>query len=211
MTIQGAQAAQDAARDWQAVRADGSIQYAPVSIPEKPVNEPPEWLKALAEWLEPLGRALGMNWHVLQWIMLGIAVLAVIWLVWRMVEPLLGRVRPPAADAEPDWTPDREAALALLDDADALAAAGRFDEAAHLLLRRSVQHIAAARPDWVHPASTARELAALPALPDRARSAFALITARVERSRYALRALDAADWHAAREAYAAFALERIAA
>lgn len=211
MTIQGAQAAQDAARDWQTVRADGSIQYAPVSIPEKPVNEPPEWLKALAEWLEPLGRALGMNWHVLQWILLGIAVLAVIWLVWRMVEPLLGRVRPPAADAEPDWTPDREAALALLDDADALAAAGRFDEAAHLLLRRSVQHIAAARPDWVHPASTARELAALPALPDRARSAFALITARVERSRYALRALDAADWHAAREAYAAFALERIAA
>lgn len=204
MTIQGAQAAQDAARDWQAVRADGSIQYAPVSIPEKPVNEPPEWL-------EPLGRALGMNWHVLQWILLGIAVLAVIWLVWRMVEPLLGRVRPPAADAEPDWTPEREAALALLDDADALAAAGRFDEAAHLLLRRSVQHIAAARPDWVHPASTARELAALPALPDRARSAFALITARVERSRYALRALDAADWHAAREAYVAFALERIAA
>jgi len=204
VTIQGAQAAQDAARDWQAVRADGSIQYAPVSIPEKPVNEPPEWL-------EPLGRALGMNWHVLQWILLGIAVLAVIWLVWRMVEPLLGRVRPPAADAEPDWTPEREAALALLDDADALAAAGRFDEAAHLLLRRSVQHIAAARPDWVHPASTARELAALPALPDRARSAFALITARVERSRYALRALDAADWHAAREAYVAFALERIAA
>lgn len=213
MTIQGAQAAQDAARDWQAVRADGTIQYAPVPIPDKPPSEPPEWLKTLAEWLEPLGRALGMNWHVLQWLLLGIAVLAVIWLVWRMVEPLLARVRPPAPDAAPDWTPDpdRAAALALLDDADALAAAGRFDEAAHLLLRRSVHHIAAARPDWVHPASTARELAALPALPERARSAFALIAARVERSRYALRPLDAADWQAAREAYAAFALERIAA
>lgn len=211
MTIQGAQAAQDAARDWQAVRGDSAIQYAPVPLPNQPVNEPPAWLKALEDLLEPLGRALGMNWHILQWILLGIAALAVIWLVWRMVEPLLTRVRAPAADTVPDWTPDRDAALALLGDADALAAAGRFDEAAHLLLRRSVHQIAAARPGWIHPASTAREIAALPTLPDGARRAFGLIAARVERSRYALRALDAADWQAARDAYAAFALERIAA
>lgn len=211
MTIQGAQAAQDAARDWQAVRADAAIQYAPLPDPAQPVNETPAWLKALADLLEPLGRALGMNWQVLQWILLGIAVLAAIWLVWRMVEPLLGRVRAPAVETVPDWTPDRDAALALLSDADTLAAAGQFDEAAHLLLRRSVHQIAAARPGWIHPASTAREIAALPALPDGARRAFGLIAARVERSRYALRPLDAGDWQAARDAYTAFALERIAA
>ena len=111
------------------------------------------------------------------------------------------------------------AAIAALQQHDALAHAGHVgNQGAIIIVGKDLgahghldHQIAAARPDWVHPASTARELAALPALPDRARSAFGLIAARVERSRYALRALDAADWQAAREAYAAFALERIAA
>ena len=58
---------------------------------------------------------------------------------------------------------------------------------------------------------TARELAALPALPDGARTAFGTIAGRVERSLFALRALGAEDWHAARAAYAEFALARLSA
>jgi hypothetical protein len=72
-----------------------------------------------------------------------------------------------------------------------------------------VAHIAATRPEWLHPASTAREIAGLRPLPQRARDAFALIAARVEQSRYALRPLAAADWQAARAAYADFALQRL--
>ncbi len=90
--------------------------------------------------------------------------------------------------------------------ADRLAAEGRFDEATHLLLQRSVGQIAAARPDLVEPATTARELAAMGALPDAARTAFGTIAGRVERSLFALRALGADDWQAARAAYADFAL-----
>ena len=60
------------------------------------------------------------------------------------------------------------------------------------------------------PASTAREISVLPMLPERARSAFAAIASRVERSLFALRALDAEDWQAARAAYADFALQRFA-
>ncbi|PKP64950.1 MAG: hypothetical protein CVT87_01935, partial [Alphaproteobacteria bacterium HGW-Alphaproteobacteria-9] len=82
-------------------------------------------------------------------------------------------------------------------------------EATHLLLLRSVGHIADARPDWVDPSSTARELAALPALPDAARTAFGVIAERVERSLFALRRLDRPDWEAARAAYAEFALARL--
>ena len=50
--IAGSTAAQDAARDWQALRADGDIQFAPLP-PIKPPKPPefPEWLKDLAEWL----------------------------------------------------------------------------------------------------------------------------------------------------------------
>jgi hypothetical protein len=86
-----------------------------------------------------------------------------------------------------------------------MAAAGDFAGATHLLLRRSVAQLAAARPGLVHPANTAREIAGMAQLPPDARAAFAIIATRVEASRYALRALAQADWLAARDAYAAFA------
>jgi len=114
------------------------------------------------------------------------------------------------AKAEDDhWVPQEAEALALLEEADRLAAAGDYDEATHLLLKRSVGQIAAARPEWVDPSSTARELAVLAALPDGARSAFAIIAERVERSLFALRKLGAEDWQAARAAYAEFALQSL--
>ena len=56
------------------------------------------------------------------------------------------------------------------------------------------------------PASTAREIAGLGALPQAARSAFGVIATLVERSRYALRPLGQPDWAAARAAYAGFAV-----
>jgi hypothetical protein len=206
--IAGAAAAGDAAGDWQAMRADGDIQYAPLP-PIKP-PETPGWLKILGEWLraifEPVGNAFGLSWPVIEKILIALAILCVLLIVWRLIQPLLERWRRAAPAAEPEWAPDRAAAVALLDEADRLAAAGRYGEAVHLLLQRSVGHIADARPDWLLPASTAREIAAFPMLPERARQAFAIIAARVERSLFALRDLDIADWTAARGAYADFAL-----
>lgn len=212
--IRGAEAAQDAGRDWQAVRDSAAIQFQPVPPPpEVPPAPPPGWLKALGEALGeilgPIGKALGLSVPFLQWLVLGIAGLAVLYALYRIVRGFIERPRRVAATEEAEWVPERSEALALLDDADRLAAEGRFDEATHLLLRRSVQQIAAARPDWVRTASTAREIAAIAALPSAARSAFALIAGRVERSLFALTALTADDWHAARAAYAEFALERL--
>lgn len=207
VAIRGAEAAAQAARDWQAVRHDGSIQFEPLPMPPPPGT--PAWLKWLQELFEPVARLLGTSWPVLQWVLLGLAVLVAIWAVWRLAEPLLEGRRRKAAELEPEWLPDRDAALALLEDADRLADEGRFDEATHLLLRRSVAQIAATRPDWVHPASTAREIAGIALLPAAAREAFGVIALRVERSLFALRALDAGDWQAARAAYARFALERL--
>ncbi|MCT2559254.1 hypothetical protein N0B51_09685 [Tsuneonella sp. YG55] len=207
----GAAGLGDAANAWQAVRADGAIQYAPVAQPDTPPPDPPGWLDPLFRWLgellEPVGRALGMSWPVFRWVLLAIGVALVLLLAWRMAAPLFGW-RPAArtaADGAAEWEPEAGAALALLEDADRLAAEGRFDEATHLLLRRSVGQIAAARPDLIDPATTARELAALAALPDAARTAFATIAGRVERSLFALRALGAEDWEAARAAHADFA------
>ena len=196
---------------WHEVRADDSIQYDPVSLPDQP---PPDlgWLEDLFRWLgklfQPLGEALGVSWPVFKWVLAALAVAGILLLLWQLLRPLLERA-PGAGAGEEDWAPRREDAIALLEEADRLAAAGRFDEATHLLLIRSVGQIAAARPDWVEPSSTARELAALPALPDNARSAFAVMAERVERSLFALRRLGRDDWDAARAAYAEFALQKL--
>lgn len=195
------------------MRDAGDIQLAPVPPDPPPVS--PEWLKAIGRFLEwllsPLGRVLGATWSWVEVALLIGAGLCVAWLAWSLLWPLWRDRKPRPTVAAPEWAPAREEALALLEDADRLAGEGRFDEAAHLLLRRSVGQIAKARPDWLSPSSTAREIGGLHALPQSARLAFAEIAALVERARYALRALDSADWTRAREAYARFALERIEA
>lgn len=195
------------------MRAASDIQFAPVGPAPLP-QAPPEWLLRFGEWLQKvfgrLGDWFGIPWPMFEKILIGFAVLGGIILLWAILRPLILRLLAPrAAAAEPEWSPDRHQALALLEDADRLAAEGRYDEATHLLLQRSVGQIAAARPDWLNPASTAREIAGILTLPAAARAAFATIAGRVERSRFALRPLAADDWQAARKAYADFALVAI--
>jgi hypothetical protein len=173
----------------------------------------------LAKWLDsvlsrlfgPIGEWLGASWPVVRIVLIALAAAATAAMLWFwLIRPLRGARRRRTGPADAEWAPDRKAAAALLADADRLAGEGRFAEATHLLLQRSVHQIAESRPEWLHPASTAREIAALPMLPEPARHAFGVIAGRVERSLYALRALDAADWQAARGAYADFALQRFA-
>lgn len=202
---------------WEALRADGNVQFAPVTVPDIPPRKPgwferllSDLLETLGEWLGPVGAALGDSWWWLQWVVAGIVGLFALVLLVRVLAPELLRQRTGTGSAAvEEWRPEVAASLALLEDADRLAAEGRFDAATRLLLQRSIGHIAAARSDWVEPSSTARELAALPALPDAARAAFSVIAARVEASLFALRALERGDWEAARAAYAEFALARI--
>lgn len=203
---------------WEALHADGAIQFAPVAVQPALPSEPGWLLRALnrlfgilAELFAPLGRVFAGAWGWLQWVLLALAILFALVLLARLLGPGLGtrNKRKSGGPQQEEWHPDAAASLALLEDADRLAAEGRYEDATHLLLQRSVGHIAAARPDWVEPSSTARELAALPALPDAARAAFRTIAERVERSLFALGTLDRGDWEAARAAYAEFALARL--
>lgn len=203
---------------YDAIRNDPAIQFEPLQ-PKALEPVEPSWLEQvltdmfgwLAQLFAPLAQLIVGVWPVLQWVLLAALIGFVLYLIGRLIGPMADRRRSDAQldEVEPEWQPDREESLALLEDADRLASQGRFDEAAHLLLKRSVGQIAAARPEWVDPSSTARELAALPRLSDAARRAFTTISEAVERSLFALKTLSKEDWEVARSAYADFALARI--
>ncbi len=195
---------------YQKIRADGDIQFAPVETPAP--SEPPGWLAELVRFLgelfEPLAQFLGTSWPAMKWLLIAGTAAMAVFLLSRWIAPMMNRA-PRKPQTDDIWVPPEGETRALLEEADRLAADGDYDAATHLLLQRSVRQISNARPDWVDPSSTARELAHLAALPETARTAFATIADHVERSLFALRRLGPEDWQAARNAYTQFALHHI--
>lgn len=165
----------------------------------------PEWLKWIAEAFQAIA-------PLLKWIFwIGAAAIAALVLYALVREVLRLRMpvaRPKTASVEtvPEWRPDAATARDLLTAADALAAEGRYAEAAHLILLRSVEDIERRRPRSVRPALTTREIAGLSALPPSARPAFAQIGRVVERSLFGGAPVEAGDYAECRRDYEAFAL-----
>jgi hypothetical protein len=147
--------------------------------------------------------------RILLWTVLVAAALGFVIMVYRRIREgewrLPGRRRPVGVEAEAEeeaWAPEAAPARSWLREADALAAEGRYAEAVHHLLFRSIEDIGRRRPRLVRPALTSRELAAAEALPPPARSLFSRIAGLVEHSLFGGRAVEAADWTEARSAYA---------
>jgi hypothetical protein len=192
---------------WRMIRADPSIQF---NLPEKtiPPREPmPEWLASLLRGIGRFVTWVGGGWQVLLWIV-GILIVAALLVAFvpGLRDWLRERFRRGPVVEEPGWVPAEASARALLEDADALADAGRFGEAVHLLLFRSIDDIVAWRGDVVRRADTSRDIARADALPPSARGVFAGIVAAVERSLFGGAQLGQADWDRARADYAGFAL-----
>jgi hypothetical protein len=183
--------------------ADGSIQFE-----MKPFEPPvvPDWLR----WLLQLIEGGGPVFKLLFWIALAAAILFLLYWLARWIDGgglrfLKRRREAPEEEAVVGWRPEEAPARALLSEADSLAAEGRYDEAAHLLLHRSIDDIDLRLPQLVRPALTSRDLAAVPTLPAGARTAFSAIVMMVERSLFGGRALAEPDWRRCRAAYEAFA------
>jgi Domain of unknown function (DUF4129) len=189
-------------RAHDALLARSDLQFAFANAPPPPTV--PDWLKTLAEWLAKAGPAF--KW--LFWIGLAFGVGAILLFIGR--ELLAARFpsfrRKPKAAPEPEWRPTAARARTLLEDADRLAAAGRFGEAAHLILFRSIEDIDARWPNRVGPALTSRDIAELDILTPTARGTFAAIARVVEKSLFGGRNVDADEFAACRNAYQAFAL-----
>ncbi len=181
------------------------------SLPEVPPPPPtPRWLEDFFDWLDDVFNGIGNFFEAtgvgLTYVLWGLAALLVLFIAYRLfpgfadwANALFGRK---VEEAEPEQgLAEASAARARLADADALAAEGRFAEAVHLLLYRSVDDIAARRPGLVKPAITSRDLAASRDLPGIARSAFARIAGAVEVSLFGGQPVDANVWGECRAAY----------
>lgn len=212
----------------RALRDRGDVQFD--LLPAEPPAQPPEWLKALGRAVEqllaPVGRLL--RWissfmpdapyaRIFLWTVIALLVLLLLRVAydrirhgeWRL--PRLRRSLSADSAAEPieeDWTPAAEPARQWLNEADRLAATGRYSEAVHHLLLRSVEDIGQRRPRLLRPALTSRELARAEAIPSAPRRLFADLAAVVERSLFGGVPVGADEWERCRQAYADFARAR---
>ena len=210
----------------RALKADPSIQFNLPPAAQPP--QTPEWLRHFLEWLgkvlKPVGRFF--KWlasflpdapyaQIFFWTVIALVVAAFAWMLfeyfrygewrWPWRRRTVVEVEP---EADEEWAPDFAPASSWLDEADALAAQGRFAEAVHHLLFRSIEDISRRRPQLVRPALTSREIAAADAVPGRARELFTSIARLVERSLFGGRPVGEPDWSQARSAYADFALPK---
>jgi len=158
--------------------------------------------------LMPPALAGGPVATTLFWVVVGLAVAGLLYLIVARVAGWQRSERSTGTPAGEEWRIEEGSARQLLGDADALAAEGRYSEAAHLLLHRSIAEIDQRRPATVRKALTSRDIAALPALPPSPAAAFGAIVRAVERSLFGGRALTADDWRDCREAYQRFAFAR---
>lgn len=213
----------------RALREGGDVQFDMVRAAGP--QPPPAWLKAFGEWLEkvlaPVGRFF--RWissfmpdapyaRIFLWGMIALLAALLLWMVYDRVRH--GEWRLPrwrrrtllasggGADAADDWTPDAAPARAWLEEADRLASEGRYAEAVHYLLLRSVEDLSRRRPQIVRPAATSRDLSQAPGIPAAPRRLFAEIAAAVETSLFGGRSVDAGEWGRCRAAYADFAQAR---
>jgi hypothetical protein len=185
--------------------SDPSIQFQ-MSPYEPP--RPPAWLEPLVDFLRAAFKTLSSPIaRYLLWALLAALAATLLFLLIRYLagESWPWKKRQKTSESDDAWRPVENVARALLHDADALAAEGRFDEAAHLLLFRSIDDIDMHRPQLVQPALTSRDIAAAADIPASPRESFHAIVMMVEKSLFGGQRLAEADWTQCRSAYERFA------
>ncbi|MBL4852807.1 MAG: hypothetical protein JKY25_01040 [Robiginitomaculum sp.] len=180
-------------------------------LPQDKARTAPKPKPPRNSWLD-----LGFLGPVFQILFYGILAAAVLYILYLILSAIVVARRgyTPKDDEEdlpetPTYQPDEETARVLLDDADKLAAQGKFAEAVHAILFRSIQDIEDKRPHHVKRSLTSREIAGLSVLSPTARAGFSTIGALVERNFFGGRPLGAGDYEISKSAYKDFAFEKL--
>lgn len=153
---------------------------------------------------------------IVKYVFYGILCLILAFVAYMLIREIIRIKRNHAPkDAEdeappiPVYQPDAETARIVLEDSDTLAAQGRYAEAVHTLLFRSIQDIEDKRPHHVNTSLTSREISNLPILSQKARAGFSMISQLVEGSFFGKSDLNEDDYNASKSAYKSFAFEKI--
>ena len=190
---------------FRAMKRDDKLQF---ELP--PAPEPPKlgWLenffKGLAKFIEAIMPLL----KIIFFMGIGAIIALILYAIAKVIyetrfnqdpKDLVENAPPPL------YTPNQEQARILLEDVDAMAAEGRYEEAVHELLFRSIQDIDIRRPNTIRRSLTSREIAALKILTPATRDAFATIGGVVETSYFGGQKIGKTEFDICRAAYAQFA------
>lgn len=190
---------------FRAMKRDDKLQF---DLP--PAPEPPKlgWLENFFKGLAGFIEAILPLLKIIFFVGIGAIIALILYAIAKVIYET--RFKREAKEAVKDtppplYTPDQDQARILLEDVDAMAADGRYEEAVHELLFRSIQDIDIRRPNTIRRSLTSREIAALKILTPETRKAFATIGGVVETSYFGGQIIGKAEFDICREAYAQFA------
>lgn len=187
----------------QQMLADDRLQF---HFEQFEAPDPPQWLQPLGEFI----RAIAPFLVYVFWA--GVIIIVAL-IVWALAQEIIRRMPSRAKEAKaveapkPVYKPTVARARALLEEADRLAAEGRYGEAARVLLHRSIEDFEQVFQLAIGPSLTSREVARLEQLSPQGRTVFTGIAQAVETSLFGERPLDRERYTQCRDAYASFALQ----
>lgn len=196
---------------YREIKRDDAYQFELAeTIPPKPRSAFSKWLGrvfgGIAEFFSPLFSLLAYIFVYGFWIGVGALILGALYLIGRAIyETHYAKPTKKTKDGEPEiplYQPAQAQARILLDEVDRLAAAGKYGEAVHTLLFRSIQDIDRNRPNVVRRSLTAREIGNLTVLTSQSRQAFSTIASVSELSHFGGTPIGQSGFDIARKAYA---------
>lgn len=190
-------------RAYRAVKRDEAYQFELAEpIPRRPASAFEKWLGRV---LEAIFKVLAPLLEIIFYLGLGALALGALYLIGRAIYETRFAKPKTETEATPDiplYQPAEAQARILLDEVDKLAAEGRYGEAVHTLLFRSIQDIDRNRPNVVRRSLTAREIGGLSVLTSESRTAFSTIAGVSELAHFGGVSVNKAGFETARQAYA---------
>lgn len=190
------------------LKRNDNIQFEFTTVPPPP--ETPRWLEVIGDFFNGIFSFIAAIIelfspliHIIFWLGIGAFCMAVLYLIiTTLLAARIGeRAKKDTQEAPALYRPEQSQARVLLAEIDALAAQGKYAEAVHTLLFRSIQDIDLNRPNVIRRSLTSREIAELKILTAQSREVFSNIASVVERSFFGGQDIDKADFDTARAGY----------
>ncbi|MBL1430330.1 MAG: hypothetical protein COA60_002235 [Robiginitomaculum sp.] len=160
------------------------------------------------KWLSDFLNFSGEFFKWVFWVGLAALVAGIAWLILREILKIRFGDKKKSQKEKPEiqiYQPEAIRAKTLLEEADKLAAQGKFSEAVHLLLFRSIEDIEKFLPGHIKTSQTSREIEVISSIPEHPKSGFERLRKAVENSFFGQQPVDKSGYDDCRLAYEDFA------